>query len=79
MHQSTLKKYQTRATNFYRAHCGTETPSSAQICAALLAQAHTYSPNSFSTLKSALAHDQIARGNPDVAKAIRNLVNCGFR
>jgi len=75
MHQSTLKKYQTRATNFYRAHCGTETPSSAQICAALLAQAHTYRPNSFSTLKSALAHDQIARGNPDVAKAIRHLVN----
>jgi len=32
MHQSTLKKYQTRATNFYRAHCGTEPP---QFCANL--------------------------------------------
>jgi len=75
MHQRTLKKYQTRATNFYRAHCGTDAPGSAQICAALLAQAPTYCPNSFSTLKSALAHDQIARGNPDSAKAIRQLVN----
>lgn len=75
MNQTTLKRYQTRATNFYLTQCGTDAPDSAQICAALLAQAPMYRPNSFSTLKSALAHDQLARGNLRAAQAIRQLIN----
>ncbi len=75
MQTITLQKYQTRARNFYRKHCESETPDSAQICAALLEHASEYRPNSFGTLKSALAHDQRARGNHQAAKAIRNLVN----
>lgn len=75
MHQTTLKKYQTRATNFYRKYCGSTTPSSTQICTALLACAHELQPNSFSTLKSALLNDQLAQGNLKTAKVIRKLIN----
>ncbi len=75
MHQTTLRKYQTRASNFYNTHCRTDEPTSAQICAALLDLAPTYRPNSFSTLKNALAHDQVERGNPNTAQAIRRLIN----
>jgi hypothetical protein len=75
MHPITLKKYQTRAANFYRKYCGSNTPNSAQICAALLACAHELQPNSFSTLKSALLNDQIARGNLKAAQAVRALIN----
>jgi len=71
----TLQKYQIRAQNFYMNHCGGEDPNSAQICAALLARCQAYRPNAFSTLKSALAHDQLARGNTQAAKAICTLVN----
>src|SRR3546814_1774598 len=45
-----------------------------QTCA-LPISASTYQPNSFSTLKSALVNDQIARGNHSAAKAIQKLVN----
>lgn len=72
---TTLVRYQTRAANFYQRHCGSDAPDSAQICAALLASAHHYQPCSFSTLKSALQHDQIAKGNHDAAKVIRKVVN----
>jgi integrase len=75
MHQTTLKKYQTRATNFYRKYCGSNTPNSAQICTALLARAHELQPNSFSTLKSALLNDQLAQGNLKAAQAVRELIN----
>ncbi|MDM9653870.1 site-specific integrase [Pseudomonas wenzhouensis] len=75
MQPDTLKKYQTRAQNFYREHCGSDAPDSAQICAALLTLAPSYRPNAFSTLKNALMNDQLARGNTQAAKAIRNLVN----
>lgn len=75
MNPTTLKKYQTRARNFYRTRCGEDDPTSAQICAALLASAQEYQPNSFSTLKSALQHDQLSRDNREAAKAIRMLVN----
>lgn len=75
MQPITLQKYQIRARNFYQKHCGSETPNSAQICAALLACASNYRPNSFGTLKSAIANDQKARGNHQVAKAIKQLVN----
>ena len=75
MQTITLQKYQTRARNFYRKHCGSDAPDSAQICAALLASASDYRPNSFGTLKSAIAHDQKARGNPQVANAIKQLIN----
>ncbi|HEP8117511.1 site-specific integrase [Pseudomonas aeruginosa] len=75
MQSLTLKKYQTRARNFYRKHCESQAPDSAQICAALLEHASEYRPNSFGTLKSALAHDQKARGNHQAAKAIKQLVN----
>ena len=75
MQPLTLKKYQTRARNFYRKHCESQAPDSAQICAALLKNASEYRPNSFGTLKSALAHDQRARGNHQAAKAIKQLVN----
>ena len=75
MHQTTLKKYQTRARNFYRKYCGSNTPNSAQICTALLARAHELQPNSFSTLKSALLNDQLAQGNLKAAQSIRALIN----
>ena len=75
MQPTTLKRYQTRAQNFYRTHCGEDAPTSAQICAALLVCASEYRPNAFSVLKSALLNDQLARGNPDAASAIRKLVN----
>lgn len=75
MNLTTLQKYQTRARNFYQKHCGSDAPHSAQICAALLSCAPTYRPNSFSTLKSAIAHDQSAAGNLTAAKAVRNLIN----
>lgn len=75
MQTITLQKYQTRARNFYRNHCGSENPDTAQICSALLACASDYRPNSFGTLKSALAHDQKARGNHQAAKAIKQLTN----
>jgi integrase len=72
----TLHRYRIRAQNFYQKHCdGTEAPDPAQICAALLACAQDYRPNSFTTLKSALIHDQVARGNPQAAERIRNLAN----
>lgn len=75
MHPITFKKYQTRAANFYRKYCGSNTPNSAQICTALLACAHELQPNSFSTLKSALLNDQLARGNHKTAQAVRKLIN----
>lgn len=75
MSPTTLKKYQTRARNFYRTRCGEDDPTSAQICAALLTSAQEYQPNSFSTLKSALQHDQLSRDNREAAKAIRKVVN----
>jgi len=75
MHPITLQKYQTRARNFYRTRCGEDDPTSAQICAALLASAHEYQPNSFSTLKSALKNDQLTRGNRETVKAIDQVVN----
>lgn len=71
----TLQKYRTRAQNFYVNYCGGHNPNSAQICAALLARCQAYRPNAFSTLKSALAHDQTAHGNIQAAQAIRALVN----
>ena len=61
MQPTTLQRYQTRAQNFYRSHCGEDDPSSAQICAALLACAPDYRPNAFSTLKNTLMNDQLAR------------------
>ena len=75
MQPTTLKRYQTRAQNFYRTHCGEDAPTSAQICAALLVCAGEYCPNSFSTLKNALMNDQLARGNSNTAAAIRKLIN----
>lgn len=71
----TLLRYQTRALNFYRQHCGEEEPTSAQICAALLAKAPDYVPSAFGVLKSAIASDQLARGNHKAADAIRQVVN----
>jgi hypothetical protein len=75
MHPITFKKYQTRAANFYRKYCGSNTPNSTQICTALLARAHELQPNSFSTLKSALLNDQLAQGNFKAAQAVRELIN----
>ena len=75
MQPTTMKRYQTRARNFYQHRCGEADPSSAQICAALLACAPGYRPNAFSTLKNALMNDQLARGDIDAAKAIRALAN----
>ncbi|MDZ7888727.1 MAG: site-specific integrase [Pseudomonas sp.] len=75
MQPTTLQRYQTRAQNFYRNHCGEDNPTSAQICAALLACAQDYRPNAFSTLKNALMNDQLARGSTEDAAAIRALVN----
>ena len=75
MQPTTLKRYQTRARNFYQHRCGEADPSSAQICAALLACASEYRPNSFSTLKNSLMNDQLARGNSDTATSIRKLIN----
>ncbi|AHY44723.1 hypothetical protein PSOLE_34190 [Pseudomonas oleovorans subsp. oleovorans] len=75
MQPTTLQRYQTRAQNFYRSHCGEDDPSSAQICAALLACAPDYRPNAFSTLKNTLMNDQLARRNIEAANTIRALVN----
>ena len=75
MQPDTLKRYQTRAKNFYRTHCHKDDPTSAQICAALLTSAPSYRPNAFSTLKNALMNDQLAQGDIETAKAIRALVN----
>jgi hypothetical protein len=75
MQKTTLAKYQIRATNFCRKYCGSNTPNSTQICTALLARAHELQPNSFSTLKSALLNDQLARGNLKAAQAVRQLIN----
>lgn len=75
MQPDTLKKYQTRARNFYLKHCGSDAPDSAQICAALLTCAGDYRPNSLSTLKNSLINDQLARGNSSTATAIRKLIN----
>ncbi len=75
MQPMTLQRYQTRAQNFYRNHCGEDEPTSAQICAALLAKAPKYRPNAFSTLKNTLMNDQLARGNNSAANAIKALVN----
>jgi hypothetical protein len=75
MQPDTLKKYQTRARNFYLKHCGTDAPDSAQICAALLSCAPNYRPNAFSTLKNALMNDQLARGDIEAANAIKALIN----
>lgn len=76
MQSLTLKKYQTRARNFYRKHCESERPQIQRKSARLLLKsASEYRPNSFGTLKSALAHDQKARGNHQAAKAIKQLVN----
>jgi len=71
----TLLRYQTRALNFYRQHCGGEEPTSAQICAALLTKAPDYVPSAFGVLKSTIASDQLARGNHEAAEAIRRVVN----
>lgn len=54
---------------------GSGAPDSAQICAALLASASDYRLNSFGTLKNAIANDQKARGNLQVANAIKQLIN----
>lgn len=75
MQQTTHSKYQTRARNFYRKHIGTDNPSSAQICAALVSGAQNYRPNSFRTLRHALSCDQLARGNSAAAKQVAMQVN----
>ncbi len=75
MQPTTLQRYQTRAQNFYRNHCGEDDPTSAQICAALLACAPDYRPNAVSTLKNTLVNDQLARRNIEAANTIRALVN----
>lgn len=75
MHPTTLQKTQTRTSNFYWARCGETNPSSAQICAALLACAPDLRPNTFSTLKSQIVSDQLARGHLEAAAEIRQLVN----
>ena len=75
MQPETLKKYQTRARNFYRDHCNGSATDSAQICAAMVALAPQYVSSSFRVLKNALAADQLARGNPVAAEAIRSVTN----
>ncbi len=75
MHPSTLQKNQTRAHNFYWVRCREANPSSAHICAALLACAPDLRPNAFSTLKSQIVSDQLARGHIESAENIRQLVN----
>ncbi|WP_273648819.1 site-specific integrase [Pseudomonas aeruginosa] len=75
MQAETLHRYRTRAKNFYREHIGTDTPTSAQICAALVAVAADYLPNSFRTLKNALLHDQKARGHVEASHDIQALIN----
>ncbi|MBD9483758.1 site-specific integrase [Pseudomonas sp. PDM14] len=75
MHPTTLQKTQTRTSNFYRTRCGENDPSSAQICAALLACAPDLRPNAFSTLKSQIVSDQLARGHIEAAADIRQLTN----
>lgn len=75
MHPTTLRKTQTRTSNFYRTRCGEPDPSSARICAALLACAPDLRPNAFSTLKSQIVSDQLARGHIAAAEDIRQLTN----
>ena len=75
MHPITLQKIQTRTSNFYRVRCNESDPTSAQICAALLACAPGLRPNAFSTLKSQIVADQLARGHIESAEEIRQLVN----
>ncbi|WP_052081164.1 site-specific integrase [Pseudomonas sp. ML96] len=75
MHPTTLQKTLTRTSNFYRTRCGEPDPSSAQICAALLACAPDLRPNAFSTLKSQIVSDQLARGHLEAAADIRQLTN----
>lgn len=72
---ATLARYRTRARNFYLKHLGTESPTSAQVCAALIAVAPDYLPNSFRTLKNALLHDQKAQGQTSTSRDIQALVN----
>ncbi|HGW4499800.1 TPA: site-specific integrase [Pseudomonas aeruginosa] len=72
---TTLRRYCTRARNFYRKHLGSDSPSSAQICAALLSVAPQLTPESFRVLKNALAYEQLARGDQDTAEQIRTLRN----
>ncbi|MHC5350488.1 site-specific integrase [Metapseudomonas furukawaii] len=71
----TLKRYCTRARNFYQKHLGSAAPTSAQICAALLPVALELTPESFRVLKNALAYEQLARGDQDSAEQIRTLKN----
>lgn len=75
MHPTTLQKTKTRTSNFYRTRCGEADPSSAQVCAALLACAPEFRPNAFSTLKSQIVADQLARGHFEAAEEIRQLIN----
>lgn len=75
MQPTTLQKTQTRTSNFYRTRCGENDPSSAQICAALLSCAPDFRPNAFSTLKSQIVSDQLARGHIEAAEEIRQLNN----
>lgn len=72
---STLKRYCTRARNFYKKHLDSDIPSSAQICAALLSVAPELTPESFRVLKNALAYEQFAREDQDAAEQIRTLRN----
>lgn len=72
---TTLKRYCTRARNFYQKHLGSSTPTSAQICAALLSVAPQFTSESFRVLKNSLAYEQLARGDQDAAEQIRALRN----
>lgn len=71
----TLHRYRIRARNFYQKHFGSSSPSSAQICAALMSVAPQLTPDSFRVLKNALSYDQRARGDQDSADQIRTLRN----
>ena len=75
MHRTNSQKIQKRTSNFYQTRCGEADPSSAQICAALLARAPDLRPNAFSTLKSQIVADQLARGHVAAAEEIRQLIN----
>lgn len=75
MHRTNSQKIQKRTSNFYQTRCGEADPSSAQICAALLARAPDLRPNAFSTLKSQIVSDQLARGHVEAAEEIRQLIN----
>ena len=75
MHRTNSQKIQKRTSNFYHTRCGEADPSSAQICAALLTCAPEFRPNAFSTLKSQIVSDQLARGHVAAAEEIRQLIN----